>query len=412
MSPVIIPRSAHIISRQNINPHALKVLYRLRDAGFDAYLVGGGVRDLLLNLHPKDFDVATNAHPEQIRKCFSNSRLIGRRFRIVHVFFGREIVEVTTFRKSVAHEHDEHLQSEHGVILRDNVFGNIEEDALRRDFTVNALYYNIKDFSVVDFVHGVKDLEHRKLCLIGAPEVRFREDPVRMLRAIRLAAKLSFTLDKAIIDVLPRMISLLEHISKTRLFDEVVKIFMCGHAQRAFELLLKYQCLDKLMPSIPRLWKDTTQAEAFAYAALENTDKRLAVGKSLNPAFMLAVLYWHILLGYQTSLENKHHSKALTFDLAMGHAIQIALKDLNIPRRFTTNMREIWTLQRRFGGAPTKRLYAVLELPRFRAGYDFLLLRAELDPTLKPLAEWWTAFYETAPEKREALLKSKPKTTK
>ncbi|MCD6047560.1 MAG: pcnB [Gammaproteobacteria bacterium] len=409
---MIIPRAEHNISRKDITPTALKVLYRLQEAGFDAYLVGGGVRDLLLGLHPKDFDVATNAHPEQVRKIFSNSRLIGRRFRIVHVFFGRDIVEVTTFRKGLLdEEHADHQQSEHGVMLRDNVFGTIEEDAVRRDFTVNALYYNIADFSVVDFTNGMQDLKHRIVRLIGEPEVRFREDPVRMLRAVRFAAKLGFELDPAISQAIPKMHALLDHISKARLFDEWVKILMSCHACKAFELLLQHGLLEDLLPSIPKLWHHSANAEALAKAALENTDERLKTGKSINPAFMLAVLYWPIFLEYQKKFEQKGMHKSIAFEHAISEAIQTALKDMSIPRRFTTNMREIWGLQRRFNAHPNKRLLDIPLLPRFRAGYDFLLLRASLDPSLKPLAEWWTAFYEATPEMRHGLLKTKPKKT-
>lgn len=408
-SPRIIARAEHSISRKNITPNAVKVLYRLHEAGFEAYLVGGGVRDLLLGLHPKDFDVASNATPEQVRKIFGNSRLIGRRFRIVHVFFGREIVEVTTFRKGTEEEHDDHLQSEHGLMLRDNVFGTIEEDAMRRDFTVNALYYNIADFSVVDFTNGMEDLSHRIMRLIGKPEVRFREDPVRMLRAIRLAAKLNFTLDSAIIKALPEMRHLLSHISKARIFDEWIKILMSSHACKAFELLLEHDLLTEILPSIPLLWKKSADAEAFAKRALTNTDTRIKIGKSINPAFMLAVLYWPIFCEHQTELEKTGMHKSVAFEHAVSETIQVALKEMSIPRRFTTNMREIWHLQRRFNAHPNKRVFDTLNLPRFRAGYDFLLLRAEIDPSLCPLADWWTSFYEASPEERQGLLKSKSK---
>ena len=404
---VVIPRSDHPISRQAINPYALKILYRLREQGFDAHLVGGGVRDLLLGLHPKDFDIATNAHPEQIRKLFSNSRLIGRRFQIVHVFFGREIVEVTTFRKAETKTENPEA-SEHGILLRDNNFGSIEQDALRRDFTINALYYNIADFSIIDFAAGISDLQARIVRLIGVPEIRFREDPVRMLRAVRFAGKLDFTLDPAIVAALPTMRPLLTHIASSRLFDEFIKIMKSGKSEAIFQLMLDHDLLTQLMPAIPILWQENPEAEALAKIALTSTDERIKIGKPINPAFLLAVLYWPIMCAKQQELEKTGQSKGLAFDSANLFAIALALQDLGIPRRFTNNMREIWYLQRRFTGPKSKRLLQVLELPRFRAGYDFLLLRALIDEKLKPLAQWWTTFYEAPEEARLELIKLKP----
>lgn len=406
---VVIPRADHPISRQAINSYALKILYRLREQGFDAHLVGGGVRDLLLGLHPKDFDIATNAHPEQIRQLFSNSRLIGRRFQIVHVFFGREIVEVTTFRKAETKTEAETLEAnEHGILLRDNSFGSIEQDALRRDFTINALYYNIADFSIIDFAAGMGDLKERVIRLIGAPEIRFREDPVRMLRAVRFAGKLDFTLDPAIMAALPTMRSLLTHVASSRLFDEFIKIMKSGQSCAIFQLMLDHDLLTQLMPAIPALWQENAGAEALAKIALISTDERIKAGKPINPAFLLAVLYWPIMCAKQQELEKMGQSKGLAFDSANFFAINLALQHLDIPRRFTNNIREIWYLQRRFIGPKSKRLLQLLALPRFRAGYDFLLLRALIDEKLKPLAEWWTQFYESPEEARLELIKLKP----
>ena len=407
--PTIISRAEHNISRKDISKLGVQVLYRLKDAGFEAHLVGGGVRDLLLGLHPKDFDVATNATPEEVRRLFHNSRIIGRRFQIVHVFSGYQVVEVTTFRKGAQEESDEtqHGLNEHGIVLRDNIFGNIEEDAVRRDFTVNALYYNIADFSITDFVNGMGDLKQRKMRMIGDPIVRFREDPVRMLRAVRLASKLGFHLDQAIVDALPHMRSLLKHVSRSRMFDEFIKILMSGKSYPSFESLLQHGLLDELFPSIPLLWAENPEAEALAKKALINTDKRIQEDKSINPSFMLAILYWPHVVKYYRELLVSLKSKTLAFDEAINQAVLISINDLSIPRRFTTQMREIWLLQRRFNAGGSKRLLGIPMLPRFRAAYDFLILRSELSPDLVPLLDWWTHFYETQPEERNVLLKGK-----
>lgn len=408
-TPTMLSQADHTLSEKDINPYALKILHRLQEEGFEAYLVGGGVRDLLLGLHPKDFDIATNAHPEQVRQLFSNSRLIGRRFRIVHVFFGREIVEVTTFRKAETDDTELLHANEHGILLRDNHFGSIEQDAVRRDFSINALYYHPTDFTLIDYTHGLKDLQQRVIRLIGEPEIRFREDPVRMLRAVRFAGKLNFSLDPAIIQALPTMRHLLTHIAPMRLFDELVKIMKSGQSYAIFQLMLDHDLLSQLMPIIPKLWEENTEAEALTKAALINTDERIKIGKPINPAFLLAVLYWPIMCSKQQALEQIGQSKGMAFDSASISAITLALQDLGIPRRFTNNMREIWYLQRRFIGPKSKRLRQVLDLPRFRAGYDFLLLRAALDKKLQPLANWWTKFYETTDEaQRLELIKIKP----
>ena len=390
----IVPRDQHNLSRRNVNPYALKVLYRLREGGFKAYLVGGSVRDLLLNLSPKDFDVATDAHPEEIKKLFSNSRLIGRRFRIAHVFFGKEIIEVTTFRGAAVHsdENNNHA-NEHGILLMDNHFGSIEEDALRRDFTVNALYYNIEDFSVVDYAKGIEDLHQRVIRLIGTPEVRFREDPIRMLRAVRLAAKLNFELEASIKKYLPELVYLLDFVPKARLFDEIVKIIKSGSAVKTFELMLTYNLLKQIMPSVVELWVYDSGAEALAKQALLNTDQRIKEEKTINPGFMLAVLYWPLMLAQQKKIQRQKISKRAAVEIAINNGIALIVRELSIPRRLIETIRHIWYLQFRFSAPRTKRFIELLTWPKFRAAYDFLLLRAEIDPSLKSLATWWTEFY-------------------
>lgn len=392
-----------MISRKNIHSGAVKVLYRLRDAGFSAYLVGGGVRDLLLGLRPKDFDVATDAHPEQIRKLFSNSRVIGRRFRLVHVVFGREIVEVSTFRKTLTDASEEHHQNEHGMMLRDNAFGKIDDDAVRRDFTVNALYYDINDFSVVDYVGGVKDLRHRLLRLIGDPEVRFREDPVRMLRALRLAGKLNFHLAEDLQKAIPKMKDLLGLVSKARLFDEVNKIFVSGRSKEVFALLQKYSFVELLFPAIKQTLIQESHNQRFINLALTNTDQRLVEGKTVNPAFMIAVLYWPVVMAMQAQYTDVPASRA--FDLSCQRAVHFAVQGLAIPRRITQTVRDMWHLQHRFASHRANVKLMALTHPKFRAAYDFLLLRAEVDESLHSLAVWWTSFYEANSEQREEMLK-------
>lgn len=294
-------------------------------------------------------------------------------------------------------------------MLRDNHFGSIEQDAVRRDFSINALYYHATDFTLIDYTKGLEDLQQRVIRLIGEPEIRFREDPVRMLRAVRFAGKLNFSLHPDIIQALPTLRHLLTHIAPMRLFDELVKIMKSGQSYAIFQLMLDYDLLSQLMPIIPKLWEENAEAEALAKAALINTDERIKIGKPINPAFLLAVLYWPIMCSKQRALEQIGQSKGLAFDSANIAAITLALQDLGIPRRFTNNMREIWYLQRRFIGPKSKRLRQVLDLPRFRAGYDFLLLRAEIDKKLKPLADWWTTFYESTDEAaRLELIKRKP----
>ena len=398
-----MPRADHTLSRKHIPASALNVLHRLHESGFAAYLVGGCVRDLLLGLKPKDFDIATDAHPEQVRKLFRNSRVIGRRFKLVHVVYGREIIEVSTFRKAEAIIKN-HAHSEHGLVVRDNAYASIhemEKDAIRRDFTVNALYYNIADFSIVDFVDGLSDLKLRLLRMIGEPELRFREDPVRLIRAVRLAGKVGLSLDQGIIDAIPKMQELLMHISPARLFDEMLKVILSGNASAVFHLLKHYHLLDFLMPEVHKaLLEDPDHyGDALISLALENTDQRLKEHKSINPAFMLAIWYWPVLLKHYTDTPGVQ-----AFEHAAATTIHIACRHLHIPKRFTATMRDIWHLQFRFNAKPNKSWLELIEHAKFRAGYDFLLLRGAVNPEDSKLAAWWHDFYESDVLTREALL--------
>lgn len=390
---VTISRDQHCISRANISQAALKVLYRLKDSGFHACLVGGGVRDLLLGREPKDFDVATDATPEQVREVFRNSRLIGRRFRIVHVRFGREIIEVATFRAGQTEDPGERL-TENGMLLHDNVYGTIEEDALRRDFTVNALYYDIRDFSVIDYAGGMQDLEAGLLRLMGDPETRYREDPVRMLRAARFAAKLGFGIEPSTRAPISELGGLLAEVPPARLFEEVLKLFLSGHAVASFEKLRQYGLFDVLFPETEEAL--ATQEEEFPHTlvlkGLENTDARVAEGKPVTPAFLFAVLLWEPVRLRWLALQGEDLSPYAALQAAAGDILERQVARVAIPRRFSTPMREIWALQSRFQHTKGKRPKRLAAHPRFRAAYDFLLLRAESGEADSRLAQWWTDF--------------------
>lgn len=399
----------HALSNGQISANALSVVRQLQQAGFAAYLVGGCVRDLLLGLKPKDFDVATDAHPEQVRRVFRHSRIIGRRFKLVHVVFGRDMIEVSTFRKPAPHSNKERTHSEHGLVVRDNVYASAKEiyqDAIRRDFSVNALYYNAADNSILDFVDGMKDLQHKTLRIIGDPECRFQEDPVRLIRAVRLASKVDLHLDEHLIQAIPKTRHLLAHISPARLFDEVLKIILSGHAWRIFQALKEYHLLDFLMPEVHKALQQDPEhyGDAMIQLALKNTDTRLQEAKTINPAFMLAVWYWPVFLKQQQK-SLQHHPEAIAFDMAAQKTLEIAVKHLHIPKRLTAVMRDIWYLQYRFEQPLQKRLcFSLLEHAKFRAGYDFLLIRAQAHAQDQALADWWQRFYEGDENCRLALL--------
>jgi poly(A) polymerase len=406
-SPLVVPRSDHIISRANISENALKVLYRLKQGGYQAYLVGGGVRDLLLGREPKDFDVATDATPEEVRKVFRNCRLIGRRFRLAHVHFGREIIEVATFRGLGGSEQaqgERHLQN--GMIVRDNLYGTREEDALRRDFTVNAMYYNIADFSLIDYAGGLADLQAGRLRLIGDdPERRYREDPVRMLRAVRFACKLGFNVDPDCEQPLFQLGSLLADVPPARLFEEVLKVFQGGFGLSAFEKLRHYGLFAQLFHATERCLSLEEQAFPITFVSqgLANTDRRIQEGKPVTPAFLFAVLLWEpIRLRFQALVDDGLPAPEAVNQAAMEVSAR-QQPQVAIPKRFSLMMREIWSLQPRLEQRQGKRPYRLLTHPRFRAAYDFLLLRAQAGEVDTELAEWWTRFQEVNPRERSRM---------
>ena len=429
--PVIVARADHPVSRSHISGSALKVLYRLKDAGFQAFLVGGCVRDLLIGIEPKDFDVATDASPEEVRRLFRNCRLIGRRFRLAHIRFGYQVIEVATFRAAgapmapepdldgVTDEEAEELEpdpeqedepngnidrahDERGRLLRDNVYGTIDQDVWRRDFTCNALYYNIEDFSIWDYVGGVKDVRERTLRLIGDPETRYREDPVRMLRAVRFEAKLGFTIHESARAPFATLAGLLEHIPPARLLDEFQKLFLAGFGRRSFDLLRDHGLLDHLFPATTAYLAGDKDGMALALirAGLANTDRRVAEGKSVTPMFLFAVM----LFGPVSAAAQKRFDAGLPPTVAIAEAVdEVVIRQnrrIGIPKRFSIPMRELLALQPRFHRREGRRALGFLAHPRFRAAYDFLLLRAEAGAEDPAIAKWWTEIQSLPPEQQ------------
>ncbi len=412
ITPLVIPRAEHPISRALISDNALKVLYRLKDAGYASFLVGGCVRDLMLGREPKDFDVVTDASPEQIRELFRNARLIGRRFRLAHIRYGQEIIEVATFR-AAPHTGKEEGESdddvdETGRLLSDNVFGTQDQDAVRRDITVNALYYDISDFSVKDYTGGVADLKAGVMRMIGDPDTRFREDPVRMLRVVRFAAKLGFKIDPATAAPLHDLGHLLLNVSPARIFEEVLKLFHGGYALETYEMLRHYDLFRFLFP----LTEDSLAGEDRNFPrvllpqALANTDQRIEQGKPVNPAFLFAAMLWEpVRLG----MERRIAKGAPPFEAlaqAGDEALREQVRHVAIPKRFSFPMREIWDLQSRFARRQGKNAFRLLENKRFRAAYDFLLLRAHAGEENQELADWWTRFQEVDADGRAEMVRT------
>jgi len=387
----IFSQDNHSIKSSAIGINALKVVKRLTTAGYRAFLVGGSVRDLLLGNRPKDFDIATDALPEEVRQLFRNSRLIGRRFRIVHVKFGREIIEVATFRAH--HDRDSHQtnHSKTGLILDDNVYGSLDEDVQRRDFTINALYYQVDEGAVYDDVGGMADLKAKSIRLIGDPETRYREDPVRMLRAIRFAAKLNFNIDPETTKPIKRMSFLLQDVPAARLFDEVLKLLMMGKAGKTFSLLKEYGLIDWLFPATARCLQDPI-AEALIMSALDSTDKRIREDLPVTPAFLYAALLWPAVSQQSRSLQEQGLTPLAALQGAAEKVISKQQMFTAIPRRISVPMKEIWDLQLRLPRRSGRRAQALLSNKRFRAAYDFLLLREGADEGLGNLGNWWTEF--------------------
>ena len=398
--PLRVPHAKHAIDRSRISPAALKVCGALQEAGFSAYVVGGAVRDLLLGATPKDYDVAPNARPEQVKPLFRRALLIGRRFRIVHVIIGQETIEVSTFR---AAESADAQKDEHGRVLRDNVFGTQEEDALRRDFSVNALYYDPATEEIIDFHEGLSDLKKRTMRVIGDPAVRYREDPVRMLRAVRLAAKLGLSIEASARAPIKKMAPLIGNVPPARLFDEMLKLLMSGHASACVRRLRDEGLSQGLLPLLDVIL-DQPLGERFVTLALAQTDERVKTDRPISPAFLFASLLWHEVLANSKGREKNGERPALALEAAMDEVLETQCEKLAITRKLTATMREVWTMQPRFEQRSGQRPYRLLESPRFRMSYDFLALRAASGEVPEELEIWWRSFQFADEETRHAML--------
>jgi poly(A) polymerase len=398
--PQRLPQSRHGIRRSSISAGALKVCDVLANHGHTAYVVGGAVRDLVLGIPPKDFDIATDARPEQIKPLFRRALLIGRRFRLVHVMLGPETLEVSTFR---AADNQTSEKDEHGRVLRDNVFGTMEEDARRRDFTVNALYYDCRSGEIIDFHGGLADLKRRTMRIIGDPETRFREDPVRMLRAVRLGAKLGLSIDSATRAPVKRLAPLLEHVPPPRLFEEMLKLLLSGHASAALRQL-RNEGLHKGMLPLLDVILDQPLGERFVTLALAQTDERVLSERPVSPAFLFAALLWHEVLAAWKAREKHGERRIPALETAMDEVLDAQSGKLAITRRLTATMREVWAMQPRFEERSGQRPFRLVESPRFRMAYDFLALRAASGEVPAEIETWWRAFQTADAETRDAML--------
>jgi poly(A) polymerase len=430
-APVMVPPSTHGIDAKLVSANAVRVTSTLQGAGFKAFVVGGAVRDLLLHVKPKDFDVATNATPEEVQRLFRRAHIIGRRFRLVHVMFGADTIEVSTFRaasptgaespavpvapsapapseppsqgrRDRRAQGPAQLADETGRVLRDNVFGTQEEDAARRDFTVNALFYDPATQVVIDYHHGVDDVKAKVMRMIGDPDKRYREDPVRMLRAVRFAAKLGFTIDEASREPIARLAPLLENVPAARLFDEMLKLLMSGHALACLKQLRAQGLHHGMLPMLDVVLEQPL-GERFITLALENTDERIRVGKPTLPSFLFASLLWHEVLKRWNDFKAAGELPIPALSRAMDEVLDAQTEKLAIQRRYTADMREIWGLQPRLERRTGRAAWRLLEHPRFRAGYDFLLLRAAAGEIDVALGDWWTRFIDADAEERETL---------
>ncbi|HEX5127229.1 MAG TPA: polynucleotide adenylyltransferase PcnB [Rhodocyclaceae bacterium] len=396
----VIAVKQHGIHREDISPASRKVCSVLQEHGYKAYVVGGAVRDLIAGIKPKDFDVATNATPDQVRDLFRRSRIIGRRFRIVHVMSGPETIEVSTFRAMHSQETE---TDEHGRVLHDNVWGTIAEDATRRDFTVNALYYDPSDETVIDYHDGVADLKKKTMRVIGDPCQRYREDPIRMLRAVRLASKLDLVIDPATSKPIREMADLLENVPTARLFDEMLKLLTSGHAVKCLKQLVAEGLHQGLLPMLDVIL-DQPMGERFVWLSLENTDARVRAGKPISVGFLFATLLWHeVLANWNSRLANNEPSHPALFS-AMSEVLDTQAEKLAITRRISSDITEIWALQPRFEKRSGKAPYRLLEQQRFRAGYDFLRLRAESGEIPMALPDWWDRFANVNTDERATML--------
>jgi poly(A) polymerase len=403
----IISQKQHHICKEHIHRTALKVLARLTENGYQAYLVGGSVRDLLLGKHPKDFDVATNARPEQIKRLFRNCRLIGRRFRLAHIYFQDHVIEVSTFRAAPTQKSLHQKRSQSGLIISDNDYGSIEQDAFRRDLTINALYYDMRDNSIIDFTQGLKDIKSKTIRMIGDPQTRYREDPVRMLRVIRFAAKLDMTLHPDTAAPIIKSSDLLKEISSARLFDEILKLFHAGAAKKTFELLHQYDLVRQLFAGLPRvLARKQEHVLSMILRGFQETDHRLHQGKTIAIPFLFAFLLWGGMVARQQELINQDTTPIQAFTLASREILQEQNHLTSIPKRFQHVVQEIWYLQLYLEQRRSRRIKSVLDRPRFRAAFDLFALRAQAGEPLGEIVEWWTRIQSVNEKEEDAMIKA------
>ncbi|OEZ62030.1 polynucleotide adenylyltransferase PcnB [Duganella sp. HH105] len=401
-TPVVLGPDAHGIDPRLLSSNAVRVTSTLQEAGYEAFVVGGAVRDLLLGVKPKDFDIATNATPEQVKRLFRRAFIIGKRFQIVHVMFGQDLLEVTTFRGTTL---DNAPKDEHGRVLRDNTFGSQAEDAVRRDFTINAMYYNPANQQVLDYHGGIEDIRAKTLRIIGQPEARYREDPVRMLRVVRFAAKLKFTIEPNTGAPIAVMASLIDNVPAARVFDEMLKLLMSGQALACLQQLRKEGLHHGLLPLLDVVLEQPLGAK-FVTLALDSTDARIHAGKTVSPGFLFASLLWHQVLEKWTAYRASGEQTIPALHLAADDVLDSQTEKLALQRKIGSDMRDIWSMQPRFERRTGKSPHKLLEHLRFRAGYDFLLLRCASGEIDAELGEWWTAFYEGDEATREDLIAS------
>lgn len=403
-APLVFGPDEHGIDPDDVSSNAVRVTETLQRAGFKAFIVGGAVRDMVLGFKPKDFDVATNATPEQIKRLFRRAFIIGRRFQIVHVMFGQDLIEVTTFRGSSS---DGAPKDEHGRVLRDNTFGEQHEDAERRDFTINAMYYDPEQQLVLDYHGGMKDIRSRSLRMIGDPEARYREDPVRLLRVVRFAAKLDFKIASTTRAPISVMAPLINNVPVARVFDEMLKLLMSGHAMACLQQLRQEGLHHGLLPLLDVVLEQP-MGEKFVTLALANTDERIRQGKPVSPGFLFASLLWHQVLEKWEAYRAAGEYPIPALHLAADDVLDSQTEKLALQRRIATDMRDIWAMQPRFERRAGKSPYKLLEHPRLRAGYDFLLLRCASGEVDGELGDWWTEFMQADGDDRESLLNRKP----
>jgi poly(A) polymerase len=401
--PLRVPLSEHGVNASHISSCARRTVAALQEAGYQAFVVGGAVRDIVLGRAPKDFDVATSATPEDVRRLFRRSRIIGRRFRLVHVMCGGDTVEVSTFRGSAGEDAAEHQVDEHGRILQDNVFGSMEQDAARRDFTVNALFYDPVREEIWDYHGGYADLKRRRLRMIGDPEIRYREDPIRMLRAVRLAAKHEMRLDPATEEPIRRLADLIQNVPPARVFDEMLKMLVSGHSLQCVVQLRSRGLHHGLLPMLDVILGQPL-GERFIMLALQNTDERVIADKPVTPAFLFAALLWHEVLVRWRELEAGGEKSMPALMRAMDDVLAVQEERLAVPRRYEAIMNEIWGLQPRFLQRSGQRPFRLLEHPRFRAAYDFLALRCQSGELDAEVAAWWEAFQHADAAERQRML--------